>query len=579
MPRFTEIRAGAVALVLIGTAAAEEIPPEPGTGTLARTPAVASTDMVVAANPLAAEAGARILRAGGGAIDAAIATQMVLNLVEPQSSGIGGGAFLLYYDAVSGVVTSYDGREVAPAAVAADQFLDPDGAPRGYLDALVGGHAVGVPGLLKMLDRAHREHGLLPWPDLFAPAIDLAAAGFRISPRLNRLIEKVPTLRRLDATVGYFMTEDGAAKPVGTVLANPRLAETFRLIAEHGVEVFYSGAIGHDLVAAVLTVPINPGRLTTADLAGYQARIRNPVCLDYRGFTVCGMGPPSSGGLTSLQMLGLLRRFDLGRLDPNSATAVHLFAEAGRLAFADRDLFIADPDYAPVPVAALLNRAYLAQRAALIDPKRSHGPVVAGRPPGITGGHWVPGTSPELPATSHLSIVDRNANAVALTTSIEFAFGSALMVRGFLLNNQLTDFSFVPTRDGRAVANRVEPGKRPRSSMAPSLVFDPDGRLMLVIGSPGGSRIICYVAKVIVGVIDWGLDVQAAIDLPNRCNRNGDTDLERGTGLARIGDALEAMGHIVAERDMNSGLHGIMITETGLIGAADPRREGVAIGR
>ena len=559
------------------------IEPETGTGLEDKTQAGARREMVVAANPHAARAGARILERGGSAVDAAIAMQLVLNLVEPQSSGIGGGAFLLHFDAASGMVRSYDGRETAPAAVTGDLFIGPDGGTPGYLDAVIGGRSVGVPGLLRMLEAAHRAHGALPWDALFKPAIWLSETGFEISPRLNGLVGRVPTLARIGDTADYFMTPDGAPKAIGTVLRNPDFAATLRAIAASGGDAFYGGKIAKDIVATVQGSPLNPGLLTLDDLARYDAKLRAPVCLGYRGHRVCGMGPPSSGGVTILQILGLLSRFDMASLQPNSADAVHLFAEASRLAYADRDHYLADADFVEVPVNGMLDPAYLAARAALIDPARAAQGAAAGIPPGAEQARWISTDSPELPATSHLSVVDRHGNAVAMTTSIEFAFGSALMVRGFLLNNQLTDFSFRSMRDGRLVANRVQAGKRPRSSMAPTIVLDPNGRLRLVIGSPGGSRIICYVASALIGVIDWGLDPQAAVSLPHRCNRGGVTDIEMGTALEGLASALEARGHEVNIRDMNSGLHAIVAShgdgDTLYQGGADPRREGLAIGR
>ena len=565
-----------------GHAGERNVQPETGAGTSARAGLVAGSEMVVAANPHAARAGARILAAGGAAIDAAIAAQLVLNLVEPQSSGIGGGAFLLHYDGTARTLATYDGRETAPAAATSALFVKPDGGLPGYIEALVGGRSVGVPGLLRMLEAAHRTHGALPWADLFEPAIALAEAGFAIGPRLNKLLARVPTVASFPDTAAYFLDGDGQPKPVGAMLRNPAFADTLRRIAADGADAFHRGAVADDVVRVVATSAINPGGLSAGDMAGYAAKLRPPVCLAYRGYRVCGMGPPSSGGLTVLQILGLLERFDVGALAPNSADAVHLFAEASRLAYADRNMYIADSDFVAVPTSGLLDRSYLRARAALIDADVAATDVAAGAPPGAEGARRK-ARSPEPPGTSHVSVVDRRGNAVALTSSIEFAFGSALMVRGFLLNNQLTDFSFAPERDGRDVANRVQPGKRPRSSMAPTMVFDADGRLRLVVGSPGGSRIICYVAGTLVAVIDWGLDAQAAVELPHRCNRGGATELERGTALVALRDALEARGHAVKFRDMNSGLHAVQLDhegdETVLFGAVDPRREGLAAGR
>lgn len=573
----------AIALLLgnAATAVAQDAQPEIGTGTADRVQVMATHEMAVAANPHAAQVGAEILAAGGSAVDAAIAMQLVLNLVEPQSSGIGGGAFLLHYDAGNDTVTSHDGRETAPAAATAERFLNSDGSTPGFFDAVVGGRSVGTPGLLRMLEDVHGRFGKLPWAELFDPAIALADEGFEISPRLAKLAGWAPTLRRLPVAAAYFLDADGNAKPAGTVLQNPDFAFGLRAIAEGGANAFYRGLLAGEIVAAVTGAAINPGDLTRGDLAKYEAIERPPVCLTYREYRICGMGPPSSGGITVLQIMALLSEHDMAALAPGSEQAVHLIAEAGRLAYADRDRYIADPDFVDVP-AGLLDETYLRGRASLIDDARA-GVGEAGMPPGAQQG-WLDAPSLELPSTSHLSVIDADGNAVAMTTSIEFAFGSAVMARGFLLNNQLTDFSFVPERDGELVANRVEPGKRPRSSMAPTLVFDADGNLELVVGSPGGSRIICYVAKTLVAVIDWQMDVQSAVDFPNFCNRNGTTDLESGTSLEAIADGLGARGHEVAIRDMNSGLHAIHLIRDAdgrvrMQGAADHRREGMAVGQ
>ncbi|HEX7006505.1 MAG TPA: gamma-glutamyltransferase [Alphaproteobacteria bacterium] len=543
-----------------------------------KTEVVAYRHMIVAANPHAAEAGLAMLRAGGSAADAAIAAAMVLNLVEPQSSGIGGGGFMLHWDNAAREITSYDGRETAPAGATPDMFLGADGKPLPFLDAVASGRSVGVPGLLRLLELAHRDHGRLPWARLFEPAIALAERGFALSPRLHALIAAYPRLAEAPAARALYFDGAGRPKPVGARIVNRAFAETLRRIAAGGADAFYTGEIAADIVRAVAQAPHLPGTMTAADLAAYRAKERAPVCSAYRRWRVCGMGPPSSGGMAVLQMLGLLERFDLGDRDANSVETVHLLAEAGRLAFADRARYLADPDFVDVPVKGLLDRGYLRERSALIDPDAAMGRAAPGVLPDRRGRLWPLDPALGVPSTSHISVVDDRGNAVALTASIEHAFGSRLMVRGFLLNNQLTDFAFEPERDGRPVANRVAPGKRPRSSMAPTMVFDRDGRLVLVIGSPGGSRIIGYVVRAVTGVLDFGLDVQAAIDLPHAVNRNGPTEIERGTALAMLRDRLEAMGHMVVLRDMASGLHGIEIFRHGLIAGADPRREGVARG-
>ncbi|MFQ5938835.1 MAG: gamma-glutamyltransferase [Alphaproteobacteria bacterium] len=542
-----------------------------------RPPARAARYMVSAANPLAAEAGREILRAGGSAIDAAIAAQMVLNLVEPQSSGVGGGAFLLHYAAATGEITAYDGRETAPEAATEDMFLASDGAPKEFFEAAVGGLAVGVPGLIGVLDLAHDDHGKLPWARLFAPAIELAEAGFAISPRLSRLIARDRHLKTFPEVARYFYDADGAPKAVGAIVVNAPLAQTFRAIAEGGAQAFYAGALARDIAAAVRGAADNPGRLSESDLEAYEAKIRAPLCAPYRVWLICGMGPPSSGGVTTLETLGILEHFDLAALEPNSVEAVHLISEASRLAFADRNAFLADSDFVSVPVARLLDPDYLAERAGLISRDRSIGVASPGLP-WQAAARPAPEPSPGRASTSHISVIDSEGNAVAMTSSIEDSFGSRLMVGGFLLNNQLTDFSFRPEVDGVAVANRVAPGKRPRSSMAPTLVFDGAGRLVMTLGSPGGPRIIPYVVRTLIASLDWGLDVQRAISLANHANLNGVTELEQGTELEALAPALEAKGHGVRIRPLTSGLHGIMVREDGLLGGADPRREGAALG-
>ena len=562
--------------------------PEAATGYTEKPGWSAERFMASAANPLAAEAGYGILKAGGSAVDAAIAIQMVLTLVEPQSSGIGGGAFLLHFDGRE--VQAYDGRETAPAGASATLFQDAGGKAVPYYAAVVGGRAVGTPGVLRMLELAHRRHGRLPWASLFQPAIRHAEQGFAVSPRLASLLEQDRFLKTDPAAAAYFYGPQGKPWPPGHLLKNPELAAVLREIAAGGADAFYRGATARAIEAKVRGHAGNPGSLSEADLAAYRARVREPVCTDHRRWRVCGMPPPSAGGVTVAQMLAMLEAKDIGRFPPRdgmpSAQAVHLFSEAGRLAYADRDRYLADPDFVALPGAggkSLLDPAYLARRAALIG-ERSMGVAQAGRPPGAPLARGRDAT-PELPSTSHISIVDAWGQAVSMTTSIENAFGSRQMVRGFLLNNELTDFSFVAADAEGPVANRVQPGKRPRSSMAPTLVFEKDsGQLALLIGSPGGSAIINYVAKVLVGVLDWGLDVQQAISLPNFGSRNGPTELEQGRVDAVLVRQLRERGHNVRLMELTSGLQGIMRVpgpggEAGTwSGGADPRREGIARG-
>ncbi|MGC2854594.1 gamma-glutamyltransferase [Novispirillum sp. DQ9] len=574
--------AAALAAFLLGACAAAAPPdvvspdagraaPEAATGWTARAPVTAEQFMVVAAHPLAAEAGRSVLARGGSAVDAAIAVQAVLTLVEPQSSGIGGGAFLLHWDTEDGRATAWDGRETAPAAATPDRFLGADGKPLPFMEAVVGGRSVGVPGVLRMLEAAHAAHGRLPWAGLFAHAIVLAEDGFPVSPRLHALLAGDTHLPAQAAARAAFYGSDGSPPPVGAVLRNPALAKVLRAVAEDGADALHRGPLAEAIVA---TVRAHGGDMTLEDLAGYRPVRRDPVCAPYRAWSVCGMGPPSSGGVAIGQMLGLLERFDLAALPADSPQVAHLLAEAGRLAFADRNAFLADPDVAEVPVEGLLDPGYLAARSLLIDPARAMEDAVPGTPPGTV--RAAEGASWERPSTTQVSIVDAWGDAVSMTSSIENAFGSRLMVEGFLLNNQLTDFSFNPQADGRPVANRVEPGKRPRSSMSPTLVLGGDGHLAAVTGSPGGARIIGTVARSLVAMLDHGLDPQAAASLPHALNRDrAETEVE----TPALAEALKGYGHAVTVTDITSGLATIVVRRDGtLVGGADPRREGVALG-
>lgn len=551
--------------------------PEAATGQAAKTLVRASRHMAVAAHPLAAAAAREALRKGGSAVDAAIAAQLVLNLVEPQSSGIGGGAFLLHWDAKAGKLASYDGRETAPKAAKPDRFLNDAGRPMGRRNAVLSARSVGVPGLVAMLELAHKRHGKLPWAELSAPAIELAEDGFSVGARLHKLLKWRGAKGFSPAARAYFFDAKGRPWPVGHKLKNPPFAETLKRLSKGGAAAFYEGPIAKDIVAAVNAGPKSLKDMTAEDLRAYRAKARPPICVPYRRTRVCGMGPPSSGALTIGQVLTLLAPFDLGK-EPLAAGALHLIAEAQRLAYADRRRYMADADFVAVP-DGLLDPAYLARRRALIDPARSMGRAKPGRPPGARQGAFGRDGTIEGAGTSHISIIDGDGNAVAMTTTIEAAFGSGLMVRGFLLNNELTDFAFAPRdADGRPATNRVEGGKRPRSSMSPTIVFDANGKVRMVAGSPGGSRIILYVLKALIAYLDWGLDAQAAAALANFGSRNGPFEIEEGSAAVAAKDALEARGHRLRVAPMTSGAHIIVVGADGLEGGADPRREGAALG-
>lgn len=574
--------------------------PIPGVATTPVMSALGKKIMVAAPHPLASDAGFQILKAGGTAVDAAIAVQMVMTVVEPQSSGIGGGAFLLHADGSKLAV--YDGRETAPAAATERLFMQANNEPMPYWDGLVGGRSVGVPGVLRMLQAAHQAHGKLPWAKLFQPAIRLAETGYPVSPLLAAYLAKDEFLKRDPDAAELFYDQDGRPKTAGSYIRNLELAKVLRLIAKNGADVFYTGSLAKDIVDKVKKHPTNPGLLSESDMAGYEAILREPVCSEYRQWRVCGVPPPSSGGLAVAQILGILQAKlsdaqmaalkpqrtenedgTLGKWQVNEG-AIHWLAEAGRLAYADRNAYVADTDYVPLPggsTHSLLDPAYLAQRASLLGEKD-----LGRAKPGQPKGAQVSQTSvvnPERPATAHFSIVDGYGHAVSMTTTIEDTFGSRIMVHGFLLNNELTDFSYTPDENGQPVANRVQPGKRPRSSMAPTLVFDKlTGQLVLSVGSPGGPLIINYVAKTLVAALDWGLNIQEAIELPYFGSRNGFTELEHGQFDATILEALQVRGHHIDEVEWRSGVQGIMRTEVDgelfWMGGADPRREGMAKG-
>lgn len=533
--------------------------------------------MVSAANPYAVDAGIEVLRAGGSAVDAAIAVQAVLGLVEPQSSGIGGGAFMLHYDAATGDVVSYDGREVAPAGASPDMFLQADGTPLRFFDAVQSGRSVGVPGVIAMLELAHREHGRLDWSRPWKPAIDLARAGFVVPPRLALMLRSGFAGQLSPDAKAYFTRADGKLLELGDTLRNAAYADTLDQIARGGARAFYRGPLAAQMVAAAGREPL-AGTLSLEDLRAYRAMRIEPICRGYRIYRVCGMRPPSSGGIAILAILGILEQRPAQSAATPEVARWHEYIEAQRLAYADRDTYVADDRFVGVPIEGLLDPNYLRSRAALIDPQRAAAKVEAGQPPGApprgidaTGGQT---------GTSHFVVVDARGNVVSMTTTVESVFGSQRMVGGFFLNNQLTDFSFrVVDEAGRPIANAPAAFKKPRSSMAPTLVFE-DGRFRLAVGSPGGNAIIAYVSKVLVGVLDWGLTPQQAIDLPNIIAR-GSVMPEMTRLSPAVADGLRGLGHTFREGRgaENSGLHAIWVDEAGVLqGAADPRRDGVARG-
>ena len=543
---------------------------------------------ISAANPYAAKAGAEILRKGGSAVDAAIATQAVLGLVEPQSSGLGGGAFLLHFDPSTQELRSYDGREIAPASATGERFLNDDGTPLNYYDAVASGLSVGVPGAPRLLEHVHQRHGTLEWASLFEGAAALADEGFEVSSRLNGLLSRFPRLKQSTEAAAYFYDASGAPRPVGHVLKNPAYAKTLRALASGGADVFYDGPLAEEIVAAVNSGP-RPGGMTLDDLKNYQVVERDPVCGPYRAYQVCSMAPPSSGGVTTLQILAFLQGFDLAKLGVASPAAQHLVMEASRLAYADRAMFLADNDMSEGAmgqadvVAGLLNPAYLQARAGLIDPAKAATSVSAGNPgefaKDASAGRWQTQSadaSPEPPSTTHFTIVDSAGRVVSMTSTVEFAFGAHRMAGGMILNNQLTDFSFLPVRDGMPVANAVAPFKRPRSSMAPVIVFDEAGQPWAAMGSPGGPAIIGFVVKTLIGMIDGGLSAQEAIELPNIVVPRGEVLAEEGAVSDETIEALRALGHNLRITSLTSGVHAFKRGANGALdGGADPRREGV----
>lgn len=583
------------ALLLLGSSASIQaydaaIAPEAASGLTATSVFQAQTFAVAAANPLATEAGYQILKAGGSAVDAAIAVQAMLTLVEPQSSGIGGGAFLLLSSEQG--IQAFDGRETAPAKVTGDLFLNEEGEPLAFMDAAASGRSVGVPGLLKMLELAHQQHGVLDWADLFEPTIKLAEEGFPVSARLHTLLESETHLRE-DPLAAAFYYRDGEALPEGYILKNPALAAILRQIAEQGAQAFYQGDIADDMVNRVQQHPTGGGVITHEDLLAYQPAIREPICTSWKRYAVCGFPPPSSGHLTIMQMLGMLEYLPVNQpieQGKQSVDWLHQFIEVARLSFADRALFIADPDFVEAPGgdwSNLLNPNYLAARAALVGSESmGSGGAQAGNPQAFVTAYAPQPDQPEY-GTSHISIVDGMGNALAMTTTIEAAFGSRILADGgtgltggYLLNNELTDFSFrSEDAEGRLIANRVEPGKRPRSSMSPTLVFDAEtGEWVASLGSPGGAAIIHYTARSLIALLDWQLAPSNVVELPHAVTLGGPVWLETGGFSAETLSALEALGHDVSERELTSGIQLLIQSAEGITGAADPRREGQVMG-
>lgn len=546
---------------------------------LAASAAIAKHHMVVAADPYAAEAGLIMLRAGGSAVDAAIAVQMVLNLVEPQSSGIGGGGFLLVAEP-NGALTGYDGREVAPSSAKPDMFMAADGKPMRFRDAVPGGLSVGVPGALAMLAKAHTEHGKLPWAKLFEPAILLAENGFKVPPRLGAEIASFLADSMMPDVRAAFFHADGTPLRVGEIVKNPAFAQSLRAIAKDGPDAFYKGALAQQIVNAVNKAPRNPAGMTLADLANYTPKTRPATCAPYRKYRLCEL-QAGNGGVTVLEILGLLQRFKPEDLKPGTLSAVHLISEAEKLAYADRQLYLGDPDFVTAPVAGLLDANYLGQRAQDIDPAHAMmAPAKAGTPPVKRAERrdFAPQAPQLAHGTSHFTVVDDRGEVISMTTSIESGFGSKVMAGGFLLNNELTDFSFAPEMDGKPVANAVAPGKRPLSAMSPTIIFGPDGKFFAAIGSPGGRTIIAYVAQAVVALIDGQSAMPDAVALPHHVNTNGATVLETGTVLESMAPQLTALGHQVRSDDQPSGLNGIRRVPGGYEGGSDPRRDGVALG-
>lgn len=584
--RLLQLAGVTVAVILLsvqGLSAKEKtMSPEPATPVQAGKGASGQKYMIVTSHPEATKAGEYVLKAGGGAVDAAIAVQLVLGLVEPQSSGIGGGGFTLYYDAASKQIYSFDGRETAPKSAGKFLFTGEDGKPMEFYDAAVGGRAVGVPGMMRLLEMLHKRFGKVIWKDLFVPAINLAEKGFTVTPRLSAMVDY--DYDRLSAassaTKLYFMPDAATPIQAGDTLTNPPYARVLRSLASEGAGAFYNGGIAENIARVVQDHLKNPGLITPEDLASYKAIERKTVCGSYRAHMICTMGEPSAGGITVLETLGILENFNLAASGKNTPASWHLIAEASRLAFADRNYYLGDPYFIQSPGELLADKAYTKVRATLINPSKAATKVEHGVP--VAWEKHMPRKPetnyPKPPGTAHFVIVDPRGNMISMTSSVEDAFGSRLYVDGFMLNNQLTDFSFTPEIDGKPVANRVEGGKRPRSSMAPIIMFDPAGKPFLLIGSAGGSAIPGYIVQRIVGIVDWKMDLKEALGMPNMVHRGSTLDVEFEVDDDMV-KALENYGHPVERKDLTSGLTAIQFKGGMMEGAADPRREGTAAGQ
>ncbi|KTE26516.1 MULTISPECIES: gamma-glutamyltransferase [unclassified Sphingopyxis] len=534
----------------------------------------AAQGVTSSADPRATEAGREILHQGGSAADAAVAMVAVLTLVEPQSSGIGGGGFMVYHNAGDGSISTIDGRETAPAAAKPDRFLGPDGKPRGYMDVIPGGLSVGVPGNVRLMEMAHKKWGKLEWKALFQPAIKLAEEGYQVTPALNSwLVQFEPMWKEFPAARAIYYV-DGKPAPVGTTIKNPAYAAILRDIAARGPEAFYTGANAKAISDAVAKAPRNPSQLTLKDLAAYKAKERPAVCTTYRIYKVCGMGPPSSGATTVFGILGMLEAYDMKAMGKDNPMSWHLLAEAMQLAYADRAAYLGDSDFVDVPVKGLLDKAYLAERRQLISPFGAAGRYEPGAPPGAKPRAEAPPVKEQ--GTTHFVAVDAAGNVVSMTSTVESIFGSQLMANGYFLNNELTDFDLAPAKDGIPTQNRVQAGKRPLSSMSPTIVYGPDGKVVLAVGSAGGKRIIMHVTKTLIGVLDWGLDAKSAMELPNLYFGQRGVVIENNAAGQAIAAKMKPFGYSFTATDLGSKLNAVERTDKGWQGAADPRGPGTS---